>query len=122
MNNLGHVVGESGGNENSYLDMWIWTPERGNEDLDPLIDPALQIVLTGVSAINDAGQIIARGISQLPPAPGAAVILTPVALPCAADWNHSGSLDSRISSTSSPPSSPATPISTTTRRPAHRIS
>ncbi len=95
LNNLGHVVGESGGSENSYLDMWLWTPERGNENLEPLVDPALQLVLTGISGINDAGQIIGTGISQLPPAPTVSYILTPVPPPCPADFNHSGTLDSQ---------------------------
>lgn len=95
INNLGHVVGESGGNENSYLDMWLWTPERGNENIESLMDPALQIIVTGVSGINDRGQIIGRGISQLPPAPDVAFILTLVPPPCRADWNQSGTLDSQ---------------------------
>jgi uncharacterized membrane protein len=95
LNNLGHVVGESGGNENSYLDMWLWTPERGNENLEPLVDPALQLVLTGISGINDAGQIIGNGISQIPPFPTLSYILMPVRTPCPADWNHSGAIDSQ---------------------------
>jgi hypothetical protein len=68
--------------------MWLWTPERGNENLDPLIDPALQIVMTGVSGINDAGQILGRGISQLPPAPTLQFVLTPIAV-CYANCDSS---------------------------------
>jgi uncharacterized membrane protein len=90
LNNLGHVVGESGGNQNSYLDMWIWTPERGSQNLEPMVDPALQLILTGVSGINDRGQIIARGISQLPPAPTLAFILTPPSSCGTSDFNGDG--------------------------------
>jgi uncharacterized membrane protein len=82
LNNLGHVVGETGSNENSSLGTWIWTPERGSEDLDPLIDPALQIVTTSVYGINDAGQIMGSGTRLTPPVAGIYYVLTPVAAPC----------------------------------------
>jgi uncharacterized membrane protein len=92
LNNLGHVVGETGSNQDSTLDTWIWTPQRGNEDLDPLIDPALQIVTTGVSGINDAGQIIGRGTRLTPPVVDIQFILTPVPQPCPADFNTDGTV------------------------------
>ena len=94
INNLGHVVGESGGNESSYLDMWLWTPEQGSVNIEPLIDPELQIIVTGVTGINDAGQIIGRGISQIPPAPNVTFILTPNGSVVPGDIDGDGDLDS----------------------------
>lgn len=94
LNNLGQVVGESGGNENSYLDMWLWTPERGNEDIEPLIEPTLQIVVTGVAGINDAGQIIGRGVRQLPPVTDVTFLLTPVTTIVPGDIDGDGDVDS----------------------------
>lgn len=93
INSHGHVVGESGGNENSYFDMWLWKPGQGSVDIEPLIDPALQINVTGVSGINDAGQIIGRGISQLPPAPSVTFILTPAGALVTGDIDGDGDVD-----------------------------
>jgi probable HAF family extracellular repeat protein len=93
LNNLGHVVGESGGNQNSYLDMWVWTPERGAEDLEPLIDPALQINVTGVSGINDRGEIIGRGIRQVPPVADVWYVLSPIGEPCPVDMTGDGAVN-----------------------------
>jgi hypothetical protein len=92
LNNLGHVVGESGGNENSYLDVWLWTPERGNEDLEPLVDPAANLNLISVAAINDAGQILVRAI-RLEGGASVTAILTPLAAPCNPDYNADGNVD-----------------------------
>ena len=89
LNNLGQAVGRSGSNQNSYLDIWIWTPERGTENLEPLVDPALQLILTNSYGINDAGQILAQGISQIPPSPTLQFILTPVPR-CRADFDGDG--------------------------------
>ena len=93
INNLGHVVGESGGNQNSYLDMWLWTPAGGNEDLEPLVDPAEAINLVGVGGINDAGQILVRGLRLNQGGANVTCILTPVVPPCSADFNRDGVLD-----------------------------
>jgi hypothetical protein len=93
MNNLGHVVGESGPNQGDVSDVWLWTPGRGNVSLDDLIDPAHQIVVDGVSGINDAGQIIARGTQLAPVVRSVFFIMTPPGAPCDPDVNCDGSAD-----------------------------
>jgi uncharacterized membrane protein len=91
LNNLGQVVGETGANESSYLDTWVWTPERGNENLDALIDPTAQIVTTRAYGINDAGQIIGNGSRLTPPFAAIYYVLTPVGATCYANCDGSTS-------------------------------
>lgn len=92
INNLGHVVGESGGNENSYLDVWLWTPDRGAEDLEPLVDPSAGLNLISVAGINDAGQILVRAI-RLVGGASVTAILTPISTPCNPDYTGDGIAD-----------------------------
>jgi hypothetical protein len=87
LNNLGHVVGQSGSNQNGSLDMWIWTPERGTENIEPLVDPAADIDVSSIWGINDAGQIIIRG-ARLVGGANVTAILTLIPPPCPADLDN----------------------------------
>ena len=88
MNNQGHVVGQSGGNQNAAPITWLWTPDRGTEALQPLVDPTGNLLLNAVHGINDRGHILAEGILQNPPP---ALTVQYVLIPaCGADFNADG--------------------------------
>jgi hypothetical protein len=88
LNNLGHVVGETGNNQNSSITKWLWTPQGGNEEVAPLIEPTLQLAVSTLAGINDRGQIVGTGVRGLPPVIGVAFILNPINPPCPADLDN----------------------------------
>jgi len=94
INNLGQILLETGGHDQQYFDTWVWTAETGSRNLEPIIDPAMQIIMTDLYAINDNGQIVAGGISQAPPAGNVYVVLNPVTPPAptcdSVDFNGDG--------------------------------
>jgi uncharacterized membrane protein len=92
INGLGQVVGESGSNQTSFLDVWVWSPENGAEDLDLLIDPAAQLVLYNAEGINDNGEIVVRG-ARLVGGGNVTALLTPVQAEQPGDVDGDGDVD-----------------------------
>jgi probable HAF family extracellular repeat protein len=59
INNAQFVVGSSGSSLGRHA--FLWTPQNGMQDLNNLIPPNSDVVLSAAVAINDAGQIVAVG-------------------------------------------------------------